>query len=162
MLHEKRNLVQFSVVSFVVMLLLAMAISAILISNLNLQVRPSEIGKFYWMVYGSLAGSFLVLYGGWVAIGRRFWAPVARYQRQLESTNSELEKNTEERGIALKKSNEQLLVETIERERLEEELQAISGEIAVVDEVARVLASTLDFKQSFEKFLSELKKLLAL
>ncbi len=100
MRHEKRNLVQFSVVSFVVMLLLAVAISVILIFTLNLQVRPSEIGKFYWMVYGSLAGSFLVLYGCWVAIGWRFWAPVARYQHQLESTNSELEKNTEERGIA--------------------------------------------------------------
>lgn len=161
MRHEKRNLVQFSVVSFIVMLLLAVAISVILIFTLNLQVRPSEIGELYWMVYGSLAGSFLVLYGCWVAIGWRFWAPVARYQHQLESTNSELEKNTEERGIALKKSNEQILAETIERERLEEELQAISGEKAVVDEVARVLASTLDFNQTLEKFFSELKKLLA-
>jgi len=82
MRHEKRNLVQFSVVSFIVMLLLAVAISVILIFTLNLQVRPSEIGELYWMVYGSLAGSFLVLYGCWVAIGWRFWAPVARYQHQ--------------------------------------------------------------------------------
>jgi len=47
----------------------------------------------------------------------------------------------------------------LENARLSEELQASTEEMAVVDEVARIITSTLDIDQVYEQFAAEVKKL---
>ena len=47
----------------------------------------------------------------------------------------------------------------LENSRLAQDLAASGEEMAVVDEVARIITSTLDIDQVYERFVSELKKL---
>jgi two-component system cell cycle sensor histidine kinase/response regulator CckA len=80
--------------------------------------------------------------------------------QEIETINAELEKRVEERVKELKKSNQQLAIEVAERKRLDEQLQSKIGEMAVVDEIARIITSTLNLDQAYEKFALEMPKLL--
>jgi signal transduction histidine kinase/DNA-binding response OmpR family regulator len=80
--------------------------------------------------------------------------------QEIETINAELEKRVEERVKELRKSNEQLAIEVAERKRLDEELQSKIAEMAVVDEIARIITATLDIDQAYEKFALEMRKLL--
>jgi signal transduction histidine kinase/DNA-binding response OmpR family regulator len=80
--------------------------------------------------------------------------------QQIESINAELEKRVEERVKELRKSNKQLVIEIAERKRLEEQLQNKISEMAVVDEIASIVTSTLDIDQVYENFTLAMRKLL--
>ncbi|MFQ6026151.1 MAG: response regulator [Dehalococcoidia bacterium] len=82
------------------------------------------------------------------------------YRSQLETANAGLEKRVEERVEDLKQSNRMLQQEILERTQLQEQLQASIEEMAVVDEVARIITSTLDIDQVYERFAQEMGKLL--
>ena len=65
----------------------------------------------------------------------------------------------EERTSELEASNDQLIAEINERERLEKSGALHSEELAVADEVARIITSTLNIDEVYERFALKLKKL---
>ena len=76
-------------------------------------------------------------------------------EARVQERTSALEVSNEE----LEASNEQLITESNERQRLEEVERLRSQELAVADEVARIITSTLNIDEVYEKFALELKKL---
>ena len=146
MAHFKANLlVQFSVVSFVIMVILAVVISLMISSRLDhavelmkynnaamlkgIEVKPTdsisiesitgEVSSLPWLTYCVVGGGFVILYVGLVGIVWRGWATIGRQRRQLQSFNDDLAISVGELG----ESNEQLHVEIAERRLVEEELQ---------------------------------------
>lgn len=81
--------------------------------------------------------------------------------RKIESMNALLERRVEARVKELKQSNDQLVLEVAQRKKLEQELREQMAEMAVADEISRIITSTLDFDQAYEKFALELKKLVS-
>jgi len=87
---------------------------------------------------------------------------------QRQRAHTDLEARVQERTSALELSNErfeasntQLIAEINERQRLEEVESLRSQEMAVADEVARIVTSTLNIDEVYERFAQELKKLVA-
>jgi signal transduction histidine kinase/DNA-binding response OmpR family regulator len=81
--------------------------------------------------------------------------------KKIESMNALLERRVEARVKELKQSNDQLVLEVAQRKKLEQELREQMAEMAVADEISRIITSTLDFDQAYEKFALELKKLVS-
>jgi signal transduction histidine kinase/DNA-binding response OmpR family regulator len=81
--------------------------------------------------------------------------------KKIESMNARLERRVEDRVRELKQSNDQLVLEVAHRKKLEEDLRDQMAEMAVADEIARIVTSTLDFGQAYEEFALELKKLVS-
>lgn len=117
MRYLKDNLLlQFSVVSFIIMLLLAVAVSSILAEmlayNLNLIEQhdaamqgdvtindsdPASIASISrhivltrWLTYGAVGGGFLILYGSLVLVVGGGWRTITRKRDQLQLINTEL------------------------------------------------------------------------
>ena len=111
-------LVQFSVVSFVTLAVLAVVTSTLIGTRLSGIVRLLEdhdatmsagieikatdpfsipnlnrdIFNLRWVTYSAVGGSFLVLYGSLVFIVRRVWKTIVKQRELLESANIELER----------------------------------------------------------------------
>ena len=81
--------------------------------------------------------------------------------KRIESMNAQLERRVEARVKELKQSNDQLVLEVAQRKILEEELREQMTEMAVADEISRIITSTLDFEQIYGQFALELKKLVS-
>ena len=146
MKHLKENLlVQFSLASFLIIVMLAITLSAVITTQLDHNVErlqehgaammagamindtdpfsiPSlstEVRILQLKTLGIIGVSFLVLYGGLVSIVWRGWGTIVKQRRELEATNATLEESVKE----LKDANEQILAETRERQQLQEQLQ---------------------------------------
>ena len=89
----------------------------------------------------------------------RFRDQEVSYIRRISSANTELEKRVEERVEELKGSNQKLRVEVAERKRLEAQLTATMAEMVLVDQVAKIITSTLEPDEVFERFALEVKRL---
>lgn len=115
-------LVQFSVISFVIMAILAAAIGTILTTRLDRNVEllkdhgtammsgkmiqpadpfsiPSlskEVRTLQWVTYGAVGTGFIVLYASLFAVVRRGWRTINQQQRILVDTNQELEASNRE------------------------------------------------------------------
>ncbi|MFQ6028386.1 MAG: ATP-binding protein [Dehalococcoidia bacterium] len=126
---KENLLVQFSVVGFVIMVVLTVVVSAIMVAILNNQLPIIE-GR-QWVTYTVLAGGFVILYGSLVATVWRGWVIVARHRAQLESANMELTKRVE----------------------------ASAEELALVDDIAKLLTTTLEIDEVYERFALEIQRL---
>ena len=133
---RENPLVQFSIVSFAMFLILAV-VNAVIFAALAKQAGASP-----WNLFWSLGISFALLYSSLVALVWRGWTTIDRSRRHLESINADLEKSVEEKSRELKDSVEHVLFEIAEREDLEEQLRVKMEETAIVDEVSRAVAST--------------------
>ena len=134
MANFKNNLLaQFSVVTFVIMVILALVTSMILIERLNRNVdlmkdhnaalvagetiNPSDpisitslskqVTNLKWITLAAVGGSFIYLYGTLVGIVWGGWKTIARQQGQLQSANAELERRVAERVEQLREALEQ-------------------------------------------------------
>jgi signal transduction histidine kinase len=88
---------------------------------------------------------FVALYGILVTIVWGAWRTISRQRSALVDANAELESRVKTR--------------TAENAQLYEELQDKTREKAVVDEVARIVTSTLDIHQVYQLFAVEMKRL---
>ena len=114
--HPIENLlVQFSILSFVIMVILGVVISVILTTNLNRNfellkqqvelseasgVKPLEgltppeldrdLNLLRWTTYVAVGGGFIILYGGLVSIVLRGWRTIKAQQLALLDTNADL------------------------------------------------------------------------
>ena len=115
-------LIQFSVASFVIMAVLAVALAAILTTRLNRNVdllkehgaammsgtmiMPSDqysipslsedVRDLRWITVATVGGGFVFLYGGLVLIVWGGWRTITRQRASLESTNVELSGSIDE------------------------------------------------------------------
>jgi light-regulated signal transduction histidine kinase (bacteriophytochrome) len=123
--HFKGNLlVQFSVVSFLITLTLAVVISTMLsgrldhainllkfnnaalergialgqASPISIQSITREVSNLRWITYGAIGGGFVILYAGLVGIVWRGWNTIVRQGRQLQAVNAELQRSVSELG----------------------------------------------------------------
>ena len=124
MFKFKNNLLaQFSVVTFVIMVIMALVISVVLIETLNRNVdlmkeheaalvagetiRPSDpisitslsrqVSNLKWITLVGIGGSFIYLYATLVGMVWEGWRTIVRQQSQLRSANAELERRVAER-----------------------------------------------------------------
>ena len=124
MFKFKNNLLaQFSVVTFVIMVIMALVISVVLIETLNRNVdlmkeheaalvagetiRPSDpisitslsrqVSNLKWITLAGIGGSFTYLYATLVGMVWEGWRTIVRQQSQLRSANAELERRVAER-----------------------------------------------------------------
>lgn len=134
MANFKSNLLaQFSVVTFVIMVILALVISMVLIETLNRNVGlmkehnvallagetidPSDpisitslskqVGNLKWVILAAIGGSFLYLYATLVGMVWGGWRTIVWQRGQLESTNAKLERRVAERVEQHKEALEQ-------------------------------------------------------
>ena len=126
---KENLLVQFSVVGFLIMVALTVVVSAVMVAALNNQLPIIEGNP--WMTSTVLAGGFIILYGSLVAIVWRGLVIVARHRAQLESANMVFTKIVE----------------------------ATSEEMAVIDEIAKLLTTTLEIDEVYERFALEIQRL---
>jgi len=153
-------LVQFSVVSFATLAILAVVTSTMIGTGLNGVVRLLEdhdaamsagieiiatdpfsipnlnrdIFNLHWVTYGIVGGSFLVLYGTLVFIVRRVWKTIVKQRKLLESANIELERKIDVRTVELRSANERLVLEVSERKRTAEEAGRLARAAATIGE----------------------------
>jgi len=134
--------------------------------NRYLIIGDTPYEAFLEKVVGNLVGSVLLLVGLW------YWLPLvvrtARAERNLARVNSDLEIIVEKRTVELKDTIGQLERELTERKRIEgmlkesESVQVrIARENAVLAELGRIVSSTLDIDQVYERFAESVGKLLA-
>ena len=105
--------------------------------------RIGEMRNWVFLVTGL---GFLVLYGTLVAFVWGASRTIGRQRAALVDANVELESRVEARAAEITE---------LYRER-----EAAADEKAVVDEVARIVTSTLDIDQIYEKLATEVKKLM--
>ena len=123
MRHLKNNLlIQFSVISFVIMAILAVAIGTILTTRLDSNVellkdhgaammsgqmiQPADpysipslsqgVHTLRWITYGAVGTGFILLYTSLFVIVRRGWRTIDQQQGILVDTNQELEASNRE------------------------------------------------------------------
>ena len=95
-------------------------------------------------------------------LGQAFNEMALQRQRAYEELEIRAKERTSELRAAneeLEASNDSLIAEFNERLRLEEVERRRSQELAVADEVAQIITSTLDIDQVYERFALEVKKL---
>ena len=149
MKHLSENLLlQFSIVSFTIMVLLALSISIVHYRRLDRNVGllkdhgeammagvmikdsdpfsvPSltrDIDHIRLITFGVVGGGFVVLYAGLVTIVWRGWRTIKAQQQSLESFNAELESRMRERTSQLQQANQELAGEIAERRQLQAQL----------------------------------------
>ncbi len=147
-LLKENLLVQFSLASFIIIAILAIVLSVTLTAKLDRNVELLEehgasmmagkmikqtdpfsipslrgnVRSLQLVAFGIIVAGFCILYGSLVAIVWQGWSTIVMQRDRLESANTELETRVEERVRELRESNEQLLVETSQRQQLEEQL----------------------------------------
>ena len=135
-------LMQFSVISFVVLAAVAVSISTILVARLNRDVDllkdhraavvsgrtvadtdpysiPNlvrDVKDLRWITYGVVGTGFLLLYGGLVLIVWRNWSTIVQQRIQLQALNSQLEAAGEQTKVTLAERTEALQVANQELE----------------------------------------------
>ena len=134
MLDFKNNLLaQFSVVTFVIMVILGLVVSMVLIEILNRNldlmkdhnaallagraIMPSDpfsilrlsnqVSNLKWITLAAIGGSFVYLYGTLVYMVWEGWRTIVGQRGKLESTNAQLETRVNERVAELKEVLEQ-------------------------------------------------------
>ena len=138
-------LVHFSVVSLVMMVILAVVVSMILTGKLNdtlalltdhgatmeagriikatdpfsISSLRKEVASLRWITYGAVGAGFVILYATLVSIVWRGSRTIASQRSHIESVNAELA----QRGEELRASNEELLVDINDRKRAEKALR---------------------------------------
>jgi signal transduction histidine kinase/ActR/RegA family two-component response regulator/putative methionine-R-sulfoxide reductase with GAF domain len=128
---KENLLVQFSVIGFLFMVAFTVVVSAIMVATLN--NRITIIDGHQWVSSVVLVGGFAALYGGLVTVVWRGWVIVARHRVLLESANRELTKIVE----------------------------ASAEEVAVIDEIAKLVTTTLEIAEVYERFALEIKRLIS-
>ncbi len=104
--HAIENLlVQFSVLSFVIMVILGVVLTVILTTRLNEEIEllnaaatvpggagtdPSDLNFLRWTIYVAVGGGFVILYGGLLTIVWRGWRTIENQQTDLLATNDDL------------------------------------------------------------------------
>ena len=129
-------LIDFSVISLVLIVSIAVAISMILTSRINRDIsllqdhqaalsagtlKPTDpfsipnltndIKDLRWITYAAIGGGLVILYVGVVSIVSRGWRTIVRQRYEIQSTNSQLERQVQE-----------LHMEVTERKQAEGEL----------------------------------------
>ncbi|MFH1560432.1 MAG: ATP-binding protein [Chloroflexota bacterium] len=139
-------LVQFAVFSFLILLALAVGVSALFSTDqFSIQTNSQDARNMAWLRYGALGASFLVLYGGLVSIVWSGWRTIQRQQGVLTKTNETLWKANED----LKAAHAQ----SIESAKLAAVGQLVSG---VAHELNNPLASMWGLAQlTMERNLDE-------
>lgn len=134
---KENLLVQFSVVSFVIMLALAVGVSTLLTTRLShnidllkdhgaammagTMIKPTDpfsipslsrdVSNLRWISFGAVGGGFVILYGGLVLIVWNGWRTIRRQQSALSTANEDLRTANErlnESEAELKRSNSEL------------------------------------------------------
>jgi PAS domain S-box-containing protein len=83
----------------------------------------------------------------------QLFADLMKTEKTLQQAHDELESRIADRTEKLIRANEELRAEITERKRLEEEMTAIA-------EVGRVIGSSLDIDEVYERFATEARKLI--
>ena len=136
MIHFRDNLLfQFSVLSFMVMVAMAIIISSFLTNRLNRDVGllnayssaveagiaindtddfaipnlRKDVKNLRWITYGAVGGGFVILYGSLVTIVGGGWRTITMQRRRLESFTAGLEKQIQERTAELQEAQERLV-----------------------------------------------------
>ncbi|MFQ6029631.1 MAG: GAF domain-containing protein, partial [Dehalococcoidia bacterium] len=143
-LFKENLLVQFSAVSLVVMTLIGVIIAVVLTQRLAVhidlmdailspqnQFLNNDIDSIRWITMGLVVGGFVLIYAALLYIVWRGWKTILQQREQLESVSY----------------------------GLEDQLQSSIREMAVVDEVARIITATLEIDEVYEKFAQEVNKL---
>ena len=163
MIRFRDNLLaQFSVVTFVIMLILALVVALVLIEILDRNVEllkehdaalragepirssdrfsipnlSRQVSSIKWITFGAIGGSFLYLYLTLVYIVWEGWRTIVRQRVELESSNAVLETRVAERVQDLKEALEQ------GRRRLDA-FQTAAGRLALEDVPERALQRAL-------------------
>ena len=123
-------LVQFSVVAFVIMVILAMIVAFVLIAALNrnieltrdhlvalesgeaigpddplsLEALTNQVDNLKWVTLAAIGGSFLYLYATLVYLVWEGWKTIVRQRVELETANAELEDRVAERVEQLREA----------------------------------------------------------
>ena len=156
-------LAQFSVVTFVIMVILALLTTFILIEVLNRNVEllkehseavlagktidPSDpisipslsnqVSNLKWIILGAIGGSFLYLYATLVYMVWEGWKTIGSQRSDLESANADLETRVAERVEDLREALEQ------GRRRLDA-FQSAAGRLALEEVPERALQELVD------------------
>ncbi|HSG25298.1 MAG TPA: GAF domain-containing protein, partial [Anaerolineales bacterium] len=138
---RENMLIQFSLVSFVVLLFAVVLLvnPFNVLSNVqswdgalrgtNLETGSTE---FNLLGFALLFSGFLVLYGGLSFVIWHGWRTITRQKAQLQKINAEL-------GQQVQEGNEQ---------------------IQLIDEIAQIITSTTDIQKVYERFADELRRLI--
>ena len=164
MLKYRDNLLaQFSVVTFVIMLILALIVSVILIESLNRNVQlltehnsaveageaiePSDpysipslrrqVNSLKWITLGAIGGSFVYLYATLVYLVWEGSRTIVKQRVQLETVNAELESRVAERVKELAQALED------GRRRLDA-FRTAAGRLALEEDPERALLNLVD------------------
>ena len=156
-------LAQFSVVTFVIMAMLALLVSFVLIKALDRDIDlliqhretiqagktiqdtdpfsipnlQSRAGNLKWITLGAVGGSFLYLYATLVYLVWEGWRTILRQRASLESTNAQLESRVAERVQDLREALEQ------GRRRLDA-FRTAAGRLALEEVPERALQDLVD------------------
>jgi len=171
MKYLRENLpAQFSLLSFVIMLILALVISQALTARLSQVIGllqqhqaamlndpiderapfsiPSlerEVRNLRWMVYGVVGGGFAVLYAGLVAIVWRGWKTILRRRGELETARDEaVEANRAKSSFMVSISHELRtpLNAIIGYSKLLQEKVEVSGPHGLQDDLDKIHSAT--------------------
>jgi PAS domain S-box-containing protein len=97
----------------------------------------------------------------------QMFADLKKTEKSLQQAHDELEARIADRTKKLLRANEELRAEITERKRLEEEKQQeqqktkrLAEEMAAIAEIGRVIGSSLDINEVYERFAAEARKLI--
>ena len=161
--YKDNLLVQFSVVSLVIMVILALIVSFVLIEVLNRDIDlliqhretlqagkaikdtdpfsisnlQSRTGNLKWITLGAVGGSFLYLYITLVYLVWDGWRTIVRQRAGLESTNAQLESRVADRVQDLRQALDQ------GRRRLDS-FRTAAGRLALEEVPERALRDLVD------------------
>ena len=90
-------------------------------------IRDMENSR--WITWGAIGGASLVLYGSLLAIAWKAWTTASRHRRRFQLAAMEFENQIRERTAELINSNRALCEEITERKQAEADLQALSASL---------------------------------
>ena len=97
----------------------------------------------------------------------QLFADLKKAEESLKRAHDDLEARVADRTEKLMRANQELRDEIVERKRLEEEKQReqqktkrLAEETAAVAEIGRVIGSSLDIDEVYERFATEARKLI--
>ncbi len=156
-------LAQFSVVTFVIMVILALVVTIVLIEILNnnlelirerdvavaageaidpsepisIESLSSQVNNLKWITIASIGGSFIYLYATLVYLVWEGWRTIVKQRVELEEANAELEKRVAERV-------EQLREAMGEGQRRLDAFQTAAGRLALEEVPEKALQDLVD------------------